>query len=174
MARAHPVVADQIEAIANVLGQIVLKELDKSFDSRYRAERRLALLDHFWCDLLAAFAHALAELRHQLDLIPDFVASAIITTRGDHGARSPISDAEIKTAVQCAWNLIKQIPFISKELSTVDEPLRAIRMLAVMICPARERHREVAQYCLRPLTGEVMTAITRQRLTEALPSDWLF
>jgi hypothetical protein len=169
----HPTVTDEIQAVADVLGENVVKELDKSFDSAHREQRRRALLDHFWCDLLAAFAHGLATFQHQFDRVPDHIASAIIVARRDHGARSRIDDADVKMATRYAWKLIKTIPFVSTALPDVEKPLRAIRMLAVMICPAPEQHREVAKYCLHPLIGEVLTALTKQRLEAALLPDWL-
>ncbi|WAL63802.1 hypothetical protein ORV05_22730 [Amycolatopsis cynarae] len=168
----HPVVTGQIEAIANVLGRNVVNELDKSLDADHRDQRRRALLDHFWCDLLAAFANVLAVFQHQIDQIPGRIANVIIVRR-DHGARLPIDDADIKMAVESAWKLIRTVPFVKVALPDVEEPLRAIQMLAVMICPAPERHGEVVKYCLHPLTGEVLTVLTKQRLEAALPADWL-
>lgn len=103
------------------------------------------------------------------------MTSAIIAAKNDHGARRDITDDEIKMSVNSAWELIKQIPFVQSALTlpNVEKPLRATRMLAVMLCPAPERHREVVTYCLHPLTGEVFTPLTKQRVEQALPPDWL-
>jgi hypothetical protein len=169
----HPTVTDQINAIANTLDKQVVAELDRSFDDAHRDDRRRALADHFWCDLLAALSQVLDEFQKQLDKIPDRVTSAVLAARRTHGERTPIADLTVKIAVQHAWKLIQKIPFVAAALPSVEEPLRAIRILAVMICPAPEDHREVAKYCLHPLTGECVNNLTKQRLKEALPDDWL-
>lgn len=76
----YPTVTDQIEAIANVLGKEVVKELDRSFDAAHRDARRRDLADHV---------------------------------------------------------------------------------------------REVALYCLHPLTGKLVSNLTKQRLQQVLPDDWM-
>jgi len=115
----------------------------------------------------------LEEFQKQLDKIPDHVTSAILAARRNHGERSPIDDLHVKIAVHHAWKLIQKIPFVAAALPSAEEPLRVIRILAVMICPAPEDHREVAKHCLHPLTGECVNNLTKQRLKEALPDDWL-
>ncbi|WP_020636636.1 hypothetical protein [Amycolatopsis alba] len=54
-----------------------------------------------------------------------------------------------------------------------SEPIRATRMLAIMICPAPERHEAVVKHCVNPLLGEYVSNLTKQRLEAALPDTWL-
>jgi hypothetical protein len=169
----HPAATDQIEAIAGVLGQQVIDELDKSFDVEHRDNRRRDLADHFWCDLLAALAAMLNEVQQRIEEIPNLVTSAIIKARNQHRKRSTISEHTVKLAVHEAWTRIKELPFVAALLPDVEEPLRTIRMLAVMICPAPEDHGEVAKHCLHPLIGECVSDVTKQRLTQVLPEEWL-
>ena len=48
--------------------------------------------------------------------------------------------------------------------------VRALQMLAVFSCPAPARHREVREFALKPLGGEVerevLTGTTKERLAQ--------
>jgi len=126
------------------------------------------MLDHFWCDLLAAYACAIENAQHNLDKIPEHVTAAILETRAT-SERPVLEEATTRLAVQTTWKSIKKLPIFGQ----IDSVLRAVRILAVLICPAPERHRSVARHCLAPLTNGVLSAATKDRLTEALPEDWL-
>ena len=54
-----------------------------------------------------------------------------------------------------------------------DDLLRAMRILAVATCPAPEYHKTVASCCLKPLETFVLSSVTKQELTRALPSGWM-
>lgn len=171
----HPTVTEQIKQIGDKLGDEVLRELDKSYHSDQRASRRRALANHFWCDLLAAFAYALAELKSPLDGIPAAVSKMINAARDRHGKRRTIDDTEVRLAVDEAWGQFQQVPFIktARELVDVSDPLTAIQILAVLICPAPEDHEEVIHYGLHPLLNDHIDKVTKHRIEEAIPDDWL-
>jgi hypothetical protein len=169
----YPSVTDEVGAIATVLGNGVIDALDQSFDASSRDARHRDLADHFWCDLLAALAQMMHTYQQQVDQIPEHLSNAIIAARACHGHRSSIDDEVVKLAVLQSWTLIQKIPFVKAALPNVDQPLRVIRILAVLICPAPEDHQEVAQHCLHPLTGELASAVTKQRLTQFMPDNWM-
>jgi hypothetical protein len=108
------------------------------------------------------------EINEVIDLVPDLVISAI-------SPRSAIGRATVRLAVDKTWEQIKNLDFVKAALGAFDlsEPLRAIRMLAVMIYPAPERHEAVVKQCMHPLIGEHVSTMTRNRLEAALPEEWL-
>ena len=48
---------------------------------------------------------------------------------------------------------------------------RAVQLLAVSVCPDAADHPEVEQYCLRPLTSELLSSAIQEELAESLPGD---
>lgn len=67
----HPTEREQIEWIANQVGDACEKIL-KKFPGKHK---RLA--DHFWCDVLAALAHAIDEVSKKIDSISEDIPSYI-------------------------------------------------------------------------------------------------
>jgi hypothetical protein len=169
----HLTTAEQVEAIAKEISEDVVAELDRSFDAADRTARGRELAKfHFWCDILAALAKTLDEVQEEInkvvDLVPNLVVSAI-------NPQSPIGQVTVRLAVDKTWERIKDLDFVKATLGAFDlsEPLRAIRMLAVMTCPAPERHEAAAKFCMHPLIGEYVSTNTKQRLETALPQEWL-
>ncbi len=157
-----------VEALAKGLGDEVVAELDKSFDETHRLERRRALADHFWCDLLAAFAHLIAQVKQAVGSVPELAVETILDSRRAD-QRSVVGDLQVRLAVHAAWTIIEALPVFAQ----VDQLLRVVRVLAVLICPAPENHRAVVIYCLDPLTGQLVTAETKDRLERVLPGGWM-
>jgi hypothetical protein len=69
--------------------------------------------------------------------------------------------------------LAREYPAFPRSGRVGGPSLRAIRMLAVMICPAPERHEAVVKHCMNPLIGQHVSSVTKQRLEAALPEEWL-
>ena len=67
----HPTERKQIEWIANQVGD-ACEEILKKFPGKHK---RLA--DHFWCDVLAALAHAIDEVSKKIDSISENISSYI-------------------------------------------------------------------------------------------------
>lgn len=67
----HPTERKQIEWIANQIGD-ACEEILKKFPGKHK---RLA--DHFWCDVLAALAHAIDEVSKKIDSISENISSYI-------------------------------------------------------------------------------------------------
>lgn len=170
---SHPTTAQQIEAIAEKLSTEVVAELDRAIGPARRQEQRKTFAAaHFWCDMLAALAKTLNEVQEEIDKLVGQVPKLVVSALEPQTA---IGQATVKLAVNEAWNQIKEVDFVASSLRAYDltEPLRATRMLAIMICPAPENHTAVRKHCLNPLAGECVNNVTKQRLKEALPGDWL-
>ncbi len=169
----HLTTADQIEAIAKKISKDVVDELDLSFDASHRTARRRELAEtHFWCSIFAGFAEVLNDVQKEIDKVVDQVPKLVVSAID---ARSVTGQATVRLAVNRSWELVKELDFVKAALGTVDfsEPLRATRMLAVMICPAPERHEAVVKHCMNPLIGEHVSTMTKHRLEAALPDEWL-
>lgn len=117
----------------------------------------------------------LAEAQEQIATIPDDIAFMINLARHRHGKRSVTGDNAVKLAADQSWSMIQALPFVEAALAAWGsaEPLRVIRMLAVMICLCPEDHHEVVKYRLHPLMGECVENIAKQRLEQTLLEEWL-
>lgn len=165
----HPTTADQIEAVAMKISEEVVAELDRAFDAARRAERRKVLAEsHFWSDVLAGFAKTLNNAQKEIDKVVDQIPKLVVSALNPHPA---IGRTTVELAVNQTWDQIKDLEFAKNGLAAYDlsEPIRATRMLAIMICPAPERHENVVKNCVNPLLGQIVSNLTKQRLQEALP-----
>ncbi|MGH3663268.1 MAG: hypothetical protein ACRDTQ_15590 [Micromonosporaceae bacterium] len=163
---SNPNTAEQIKTVAGKISTEVVDGLDQSFDPAQREQRRRELAtSHFWCDLLATFARVLNSFQQEIGKIPDIVAAELVKAIG--AERSQIGTVLVRLAVGAAWKLIKEIPFARQHV------IRLIQMLAVMICPAPESHRDVVKYCVTPLTGGCVKDVTKERLKQTMPEEWL-
>lgn len=169
----HPSAADQIEAIAAKISDEVVAELDRAVDAAHRAERRKKIAaSHFWCDILAVLAKTLNEIQQEIDKVVDQIPRLVIAALAPATA---IGKATAELAAEKTWEQVKDLDFIKAAVSTCDlsEPIRATRMLAIMICPAPELHEAVVKHCVNPLLGDCVSKLTEQRLEATLPGLWL-
>ncbi|WP_214319412.1 hypothetical protein [Nonomuraea sediminis] len=114
-------------------------------------------------------AEAIEKFSKALDQIPEYVTTVIMQSRKAE-RRSPLLEALVGLAVRTAWEPIKSmisVPGIDKELQ------RTCRILAVLICPAPEDHKAVQDGALLPLAKEGMLEISRDRLEQVFPADWV-
>ncbi|OPG05714.1 hypothetical protein B1L11_34575 [Microbispora sp. GKU 823] len=72
-------------------------------------------------------------------------------------------------AVRTAWEPIKSMIRTSGN----EELQRTCRILAVLICPAPEDHTAVRDGALIPLAKEAISEISRERLEQVFPADWV-
>lgn len=160
-------VIEDVKKVGSALAGEVLREVDLTAGGTGRTRRRRALTNHFWCDLLAAFAWALEKFNRLPKRILGVIASAIFEKRSDDRAAS-IDQLATQVAVNKTAELITSLsPYHP------DSMLMAVRILAILICPAPESHRAVANYCIAPLTKGVISKATKERLDKIFPSDWL-
>lgn len=168
----HPEKIGYIELVGDLMAKDVSEELEWELGkAKWKGVKR-SLADHFWCDLLAALAMALEEFKKITDRIPEYIEQVILESRAME-KRSVIDKWLVRLAVRTVWNLIKRLPIFGQ----VDELLRAIRILAILLCPAPEDHPAVHHHCIVPLVGEgareVISGVTKRRLEEIFSEDWL-
>jgi len=177
----HESVTNRVNIIGDALGNGVTRELEDALGSDGMDRLRRSLFDHFWCDLIAVCACAIGRYMWWHKSACEAAIHAILRSRrrDRRDQRSPIEEAVIKLAVQTAWKAIPAtMPGMS--LEHVDDTLWAMRILAILLCPAPEQHEEVAKCCLDPITAHARSAMkaaiasdTKERLLQALPPDWL-
>lgn len=162
------VLADEVESMAERVIGATLVVIVHKFDGPIPDHVKVALADHFWCDLLAHFAHAIDEGLRHIDSVPDRIADWVMTSREQSGWR-PLEDWVVRAAAKSLWKRARTVTF----LGLLNRPvvLPATRLLAVLICKAPERHRAVVEYCLDPLDKQLLAAI-KDRLVEVL-WEWL-
>ena len=155
------------QLVGDLLPDKVLPELEGRLEPHDWQVQKHRQLDHFWCDLLVGMALAIDEYDRIRAKAPDLVASWIISLR-DEAGRAAVSDEVVGIAVQIIWKALDELLYVTR----LSEVLRAVRILAVLLCKAPEEHREVVQFCIVPLTKEIISPATRERLQEAFPVEW--
>ncbi|WP_133061619.1 hypothetical protein [Streptosporangium minutum] len=164
----NPSTIEHVQKVGDLLTGSVISELDKRFGGSKPREARRSLTNHFWCDLLVALSEGIEEFSKAVDRIPEYVTAAIIKSRNDERS-SPLSEALVALAVQTAWGPIKSMV----HAAGVEEVQRTCRILAVLICPAPENHAAVQNGALLPLAKEGMLEISRERLEQVFPAEWV-
>jgi len=146
----------------------VLEDIAREYDGVIPKDVKVALAHHFWCDFLAQLAHVIDEGLKLLDSVPDRVCDLVLKSRRG-GKWPPITEKVVRIAAKSMWRRVRLLTFFGfLELRTI---LPVVRVLAVLMCKAPERHRAVVEYCMDPL-GKQLLAETKERLLAAL-RDWL-
>jgi hypothetical protein len=157
-------VDDIAEEIGNLLAKVA-NQLDGDH------AQRLALADHFFCGLLAELANAIQMAADALDTATEEIVSAIMEERSADN-RSPVSRVVTKVAVQAVMAGLKDIVSRLALVGHIDRLQRAVRILAILMCPAPDKHRAVVEYCIDPLEQPIITQVIRQRLEATMPG-WM-
>jgi len=77
-----------------------------------------------------------------------------------------IVERVIAAAVENAWAPVQALYQVKLQLL-----IRHAQILAILICPAPERHRSVVEHCMHPLFGEEIADPTVERIKAALYGD---
>jgi hypothetical protein len=165
----EPSAIDLVRRFGHALSTDVFEKVDGLPGER--PARRSAMVDHFWCDLLAASAHAIADLKKLPGQVAETVTSVIFDERRRKG-RPLVERTVVRAAADSTSKAIEGLfPAFPSDLDTT---LRTMRILAAMICPAPERHSAVYRYCVKPLADEgkgIIKAETEQRLMKVFPAE---
>jgi hypothetical protein len=162
-------VVEEIEQFSTALTKNALEEIERVHHGPVPQATKVALADHFWCDLLAQIAHVIDVGINLIDDIPDRITKLILTSREEQG-RLKLEEFVIKAAVKSVWKSLQHLTFFGW-LTQFRKLLPMVRILAILICKAPERHREVVEYCVDPLANQV-SAETKARLLKVL-REWL-
>jgi len=168
-----PAAVDQlVEDIGDMISADVLEALCKALGSENQNKTRAELAkNHLFCSLLAALAAAMqkfgADLNKAIGQVTGEIAYYLI---GRKRVKYPsfITTVVAQAAAKGISQLIQRSP-IAQNLKHLE---LAIRILAIMMCPAPEKHEEVVRYCLEPLGEPIVSAAVQNRL-KAVMLDWM-
>src|SRR6266567_2958710 len=124
--------------------------------------------NHMLCDFLASIACAMQRFRNEFQHQVAYIVSAILKSR-KKGKLSVIPGPVVNVVAHAAVDVItKLLPS-----HHFDDVLRAIRFLAISVCPEPEDHKAVVQCCLSPLENYILSDVIKQELREELPRGWM-
>jgi hypothetical protein len=174
----YPSPVEQVTILAEEMTrgtwQEIATELDRGTADPAAVKRELA--NHGWCDLFVALAQAIETTQRAFNSIP-VKAKAIVLAAPIQGSRTHVTEAVVNLVVDKVWDAFAAAAFGGIPLLDVlsnDDALRALRILAVFICPAPEEHEAVRQHALKPLGDDatkILTDQTKARLA-ALFAEW--
>jgi hypothetical protein len=126
---------------------------------------------HFFCTLLAELACSMQEFKDDLDAAIKKVAASIISyCIAKKNVRIPVfvADTASEAAVKGLHKLIDNMP----AARNFNDLHRAVRLLAIMTCPASEKHEAVIRCCHKPLGEPIVSGLAEERLKVAMP-EWM-
>ena len=171
----HPDAVRVTEKIGNIVADTSRSGLDTSLSPAGRIKARKAKDEHFWCDLAVALANSIETLARRADealsRVPEYAIALMVESRTDD-RRSKDVNPLVRLAIYATWKsvkatLIQQVPLDPGSL------VKALRILAILICPSPGNHAAVRDGALRPLTKDVISEATKQRLEEVFSEEWL-
>lgn len=172
--------ADQITALAEEITKATWADIASELgDAPEAKDARRDLAKHGWCDLLVGLIRTVETFRDAIKSIPDaakeIVKSSILRSTM-HAFRANVTPQVVDIVVDRVWQGFKAALLVKSPLLgiTSNQTLRALRILAVFICPAPENHEEVRTQALKPLgddAQQVLTGRTKERLAE-LFKEW--
>jgi hypothetical protein len=126
---------------------------------------------HLFCQLLAEAACSMQEVRDEIDHAVKRIAAALVTYYvGEKKIEIPsfVANAIADAAAKGIDKLIATLP-VARQF---DDLLRAVRILALMTCPAPDKHEAVIRCALKPLGQPIVSDAVQERLKMAMPA-WM-
>lgn len=127
--------------------------------------------NHFFCQLLAEIACSMQEAQNDLDrVVAKITRSLIDYTAARRNVHIPefISECTAQAAVKSVDRIIQNLPAVRG----FNDVQRAVRVLAIMTCPAPEKHEAVVRCCIKPLGEPIVGDEAKEHLKAVLP-DWM-
>jgi hypothetical protein len=158
----RPGALDQVNAFARAMTEEIWQDIVAELPGTPEEIRRirLQLADHGWCDLFIGVVRVLERFGKAFDEIPDRAKKIIVKTirRSSRGDKRPaLTKFVVNLIVDKAWAAFKAALIAHSPVFgvlTSEELLRNLRMIALFICPAPERHEEVRKHALEPLADD--------------------
>ncbi|WP_433352126.1 hypothetical protein ACQPYV_17905 [Micromonospora saelicesensis] len=148
------ILADEImvhpgKEISDGIGNLVRNE-------QTAREIKKGLARHGWCSLLVALIQLIEKVNKTIGLVADTAKRALknaLSNRLPGHIADQLKDAVVDLVVDRVWSALTRLLDAHFPLLGADT-VRVLRMLAVFACPSVERHRDVYQHALVPLTGD--------------------
>lgn len=179
---------EQVHLLATALGPQVVEEFVGSISSeQVRKSRREQMASHLWCTILATLSRVLAKIEKLVKKIPKRLIKLLLAEKARLSGNdnlvhkwAKLPDEVLRSGIAACWASISQLlapglPF--------DGQLKHLRittcLLGLIMCPCPEKHRDVIEYCLKPLLQSVRESLApviseyaEARLYYALP-EWM-
>jgi hypothetical protein len=161
-------VVDEVEALAEHVVCRALDDIRAELGGQIPDKVKVALADHFWCDLLAQLAHAIDEGLKHIESVPDRLTDWVMKSR-EQSRWQHLEARVVRAAARSVWSKLRFVTFSGMLNRSLVLPV--IRLLAVLMCKSPERHKAVVEHCVDPL-GKGVLAKVKEKLVEVL-GDWL-
>jgi hypothetical protein len=169
-------VPDAVSQIIEELGDAIAADapgaLDQVLGPGDPAKKKAELAaSHLLCSALAALACAMQEISDDLDKLTREIATRIVSYYiGRKRINLPpfIVNVAAEAAVKAVDNVIQTLAAAQH----FDNLQRAVRILALLMCPAPEKHEDVIRCCFKPLGEPILSEVVQERLKAVMP-DWM-
>jgi hypothetical protein len=163
----HPSYIDQISVLAKSTTKDIWPEIAAELESRtdHIRDVKYELARHAWCDLFIALAIALKGANKAIDAVAEAAKTAIcraILNSSLQRHRPNITSLIVDTIVNKVWRAFKAMMIGHVSLLAIitnEDLMRGLRILALFICPAPEKHREVLENALNPLLDDARNIV---------------
>jgi hypothetical protein len=169
-------VPEAVSQIVDELGNVIAKDapdaLDQALRPGERAKKRAELAEsHLLCSILAALACAMQEFSDDLDKLTREIATRIVTYFIGR-KRINLPPFIVKVAAEATVKAVDKVIQTLAAAQHFDNLQRAVQILALLMCPAPEKHEDVVRCCFKPLRDPVISEVVQERLKAAMP-DWM-
>jgi hypothetical protein len=164
--------AELVSAIGDVAATDILDALCAALGPANSNKNRAELAKkHFFCQLLAEVACSMQNVRDEIDRAVKRIAAALVVYYiGGRRIETPpfVAEAAADAAAKGVDKVMATVPAVRE----FDDVIRAVRILALMTCPAPDRHEAVIRCALKPLGQPIVSDLVQDRLKTAMPA-WM-
>ena len=182
-AGGRPSAVDLVILLAGSLTSQTWPDIERDLRDRGADQRavRLQLARHFWCDLLLGLVRVVESADDVLRTMPIAAKALVREVLRDSSVdagRPGVTGAVVNVVLDRVWAGLVGAALGGRPLLAVvgaEDTARALRILALFLCPSPARHREVREHALKPLgddVSEILTDPTKDRLA-TLFEEWL-
>jgi hypothetical protein len=161
-----------VSAVGDVAATDILDALCRALGPANSNKNRAELArKHLFCQLLAEVACSMQDARDEIDRAVKRIAAALVTYYvGEKRMEVPpfVANAMADAAAKAIDKVVATVPAAMH----FDDLLRAVRILALMTCPAPEKHEAVIQCALKPLGKPIVSDAVQGKLKMAMPA-WM-
>jgi hypothetical protein len=160
-----------VQPLGDLVSTKVFAALCEAAGENERNARGEFARNHLFCSLLAASACAMQQVSDDLNNIITKVAGRLTTYMiGDTQVQnSPfLAGVAADALAKGMKGLVNNLPVVQQ----FSQLQRAAQILALLMCPAPDKHEEVIRCCLKPLGDPIVSQAVQDRLKEAFPG-WM-
>ena len=168
-----PVVTRQLVSdVGDVVATDVFDALCEALGSKNSNKIRAELAEkHLFCTLLAEIACSMQKVQGEIDRATKQISAALLSYYVGR-KNIEISPFVANVMTDAAAKGIGKVIAAAPAARSFHDLQRAVRILALMTCPAPEKHEAVVRCALKPLGQPIVSELVQERLKTAMP-DWM-